>query len=337
MAAGACVSFDELRALLQAIFVRHGVEPAAAALLAANCAAAERDGAHSHGVFRIPGYVSTLASGYVDVRAVPRVERAAPAFLRVDAANGFAQPALEVVRPEAMEIARRNGVCAVAIRNSHHFGALWLDVEPFARDGLLAMAWVSGIRRVAPHGGTKPFYGTDPMAFAAPRAGADPLVWDQASASMSYGDLRLAAREGRRVPPGTGIDGNGASTTDPAAIVDGGAILPFGGHKGSSIAMMVELLAAALTGSDFSFQVDRSAYPGAETSRSGEFILLVDPACAGQRPFVARLEELVAGLHASGQQRLPGDRRYANRRRAAEQGVPLDPATLQSLRALAGH
>ncbi len=329
------ISYERLRSLLQVILVRHGVPSPTAVLLAENCAAAERDGAISHGVFRIPSYLSTVASGYVDAGATPVVERAAPAFLRVDARNGFAQPALAAARQDAMAIAAELGVCALAIRDSHHLGALWLDVEPFADHGFVAIAWGSGISRVAPHGGHRPFYGTDPMAFAVPRKDAEPLVFDQASAAMSYGDIKMAALEGRDVPPGTGIDRQRQPSIDPAAILDGGAILPFGGHKGSSIAMMVELMAAALTGAQFSFQVDRSAHKGAETSRSGEFLLLIDPRNAGGHAFVDRVEELANGLRESGQSRLPGDRRYARRKEAAVTGIPVPSETLQRLESLA--
>lgn len=328
------VSYDDLVSLLHTIFVRHGTSDSVADHLARNCAAAERDGAISHGVFRIPTYVSTLRSGYVDGRAVPALEDAAPGFLRVDARNGFAQPALAIARDAAMERARACGIALVAIRHSHHFGALWLDVEPFAREGFVSLAYVNGIKRVAPHGGYKPFYGTNPMALAVPRAGGHPLVFDQASSAMSYGEIRLAAQEGRAIPLGCGVDRNRNPTTDPKAVLDGGTILTFGGHKGASISMMIELLAGALTGAQFSFEVDRSNHPGAETSRSGELLILIDPSCGASTDYAARVDDLVAGLRASGQSRLPGDRRYVRREAAAERGIQIKNDVLRDLRAM---
>ena len=328
------VAYDDLVLLLHAIFVRHGTSDFVAAALARNCAAAERDGAEGHGVFRMPTYVSTLRSGYVDGHAVPLVEDAAPAFLRVDARNGFAQPALASARGAAVDKVRACGVALVAIRDSHHFGALWLDIEPFAREGLIALAYVNGISRVAAHGGHEPFYGTNPMALAVPRIGGDPLVFDQASSAMSYGEIKLAAQEGRSIPLGTGLDRNRNPTTDPKAVLDGGTILTFGGHKGSSISMMVELLAAALTGAQFSFEVDRSNYPGAETSRSGELVILIDPSRSAGRAYASRVDDLVAGLRASGQSRLPGDRRYIRRKETAERGIPIRHDVLRGLRAM---
>ncbi|WP_431854227.1 Ldh family oxidoreductase, partial [Azospirillum sp.] len=156
----------ELVALLARIFERHGCSDTVARILAENCAGCERDGSFSHGVFRIPGYVGSLKSGWADGKAVPRVEETGPAFLRVDAANGFAQPALLAARPRLMEMVRAGGMALLAIRNSHHFSALWPDVEPFARDGLVALSVVNSFACVVPHGGRSAVYGTNPMAFA---------------------------------------------------------------------------------------------------------------------------------------------------------------------------
>lgn len=328
------IAYDELVGLLKAIFERHGAPANVADLLARNCATAERDGAESHGVFRMPGYVATLKSGYVTPDAKPVLEDASPALLRVDAKNGFAVPALAAARAAALEKVRACGVAVVAIRDSHHFSALWVDVEPFAREGLVAATFVNGYARVAPYGGHQRFYGTNPMALAVPRKSGGPLVFDQASSAMAFGDILIASREGKAVPPGTGVDKNRNPTTDPKAILDGGAILPFGAHKGSSIAMMVELLSGALAGGSFSFEVDRKAWPTAETTRANQVVLLIDPARGAMRDYAARVDDLAEGLRRAGQARLPGDRRYVHRREAMDKGVPLAAKTLATLKAL---
>lgn len=129
------VTFTELAEVLRQIFLRHGTSPEVAQVLSHNCASAQRDGSHSHGIFRIPGYLSSLASGWVDGKAVPVVEDVGAAFIRVDAANGFAQPALAAAQPLLIEKARSAGIAILAIRSSHHFAALWPDVEPFAAQG----------------------------------------------------------------------------------------------------------------------------------------------------------------------------------------------------------
>lgn len=320
---GVYIGFDALTDRLAAIFERAGTSAEVARILADNMASAERDGAASHGLFRLPGYLSTLASGWVDGRAVPVVEDRGAAFLSVDAANGFAQPALALAAPRAVEKARAAGACVVAIRRSHHFGALSLDVEPFAEQGLVALALVNSMAAVIPPGGSRPVYGTNPMAFAVPRADGV-LLFDQAVSLLAHGDVQIAAREGRPLPDGAGVDRDGRPTRDAAAVLDGGGLLPFGGHKGAAIALMIEIMAAALTGGAFSFEVDWSAHPGAQTPCTGECLILIDPARAGTlAAFTARIEALAAALADAGQARLPGDRRVAARARVAREGVAL--------------
>lgn len=329
------IPFTELRALLADVFERHGASREVAAILADNCASVQRDGAESHGTFRIPGYVSTLASGWVDAQAVPVVTDAAPGFVSVDAMNGFAQPALAAARALVTDKARANGIALLAIHNSHHFSALWPDVEPFARDGLVALAFVNSMACVVPHGGQHALFGTNPIAFAAPRAGADPLVFDLATSAMAHGDVQIAAREGQSLPEGVGVDRDGQPTRAPAAILDGGALCTFGGHKGSALSMMVEILAAALTGGNFSFDYNWSDHPGAQTPRTGQLLIVIDPACQAGNNFAARIETLVRKMKAAGQTRQPGERRYLQRAASERDGVPIPSAELERLRQLA--
>ncbi|QJI29303.1 Ldh family oxidoreductase [Pseudomonas sp. ADAK18] len=329
------IAFTELVALLKQIFIRHGTSPEVAGVLADNCARAERDGAHSHGVFRIPGYVSTLNSGWVNGAAVPVVEDVASGFVRVDAGNGFAQPALAAARPLLVEKARSAGIAVLAIRNSHHFAALWPDVEPFAEEGLVALSMVNSMTCVVPHGADRPLFGTNPIAFAAPRADGPPIVFDLATSAIAHGDVQIAARKGERVPPGTGVDSLGQPTQDPKAILEGGALLPFGGHKGSALSMMVELLAAALTGGHFSFEFDWSNHPGAKTPWTGQLLIVIDPSKTAGQNFAERSQELVRQMHAAGLKRLPGDRRHRSRAKAVVEGISIDSDELSRLRVLA--
>lgn len=325
--------FEEVVALLKKILRKHGYSEAVSSILAANCAAAQRDGSTSHGVFRIPNYVSTIQSGYVSGTVEPRVEDVAPGFIRADSGNGFAQVALARARSLLEQKAKANGIAILAIRNSHHLGALYLDIEDFAEKGFIALAFVNSMAVVAPPEAHSPVYGTNPMAFAAPREGAAPLVFDQASSSMAHGDLQVARREGRRLPSGCAIDSKGIETTDPAQALEGGALLTFGGHKGASIALMVELLCAALVGADFSYEVDWSTTPGAKSARTGQTIILIDPNTggAGLAPFPMRVNDLVSALRAAGQRRIPGDRRLARRSPQGDGTVSISREEWESL------
>ncbi len=329
------ISFDDLAALLKAIFLNHGCSTHVADLLASNMAGAERDGAHSHGIFRIKGNLGSIDSGWLDPKAVPLLEDVAPGMLRADGRNGFSLPVLAMAAEPLMAKARTNGIAILSVRKAHHFSAVWPDIEPFAREGFLALAMVNSMANVVPHGGRKRLYGTNPMGFGVPRAGTDPLVFDQSSSVMANGDVQIARREGRQLPPGTGIDKGGNPTTDPNAVLEGGALLPFGGHKGSSIAMMMEIMGAALAGSDYSFEIDWSKHPGAATPHGGQTYILIDPQRGAVNSFADRIEVLIEAIHEAGQTRLPSDRRYANRRESMANGIPIEDEALAEIRRLA--
>ncbi|HJU16915.1 MAG TPA: Ldh family oxidoreductase [Stellaceae bacterium] len=328
------VSIGELTDLVVRVFRRHGVSGENAGPVAETVVAAERDGALSHGLLRLPGYVSTLQSGWVDGRAVPIVVDAAPGLVVTEAASGFAQPALRASAPLLRQKARRQGIAAAAIRNSHHFAAVWPDIEPFAAEGFIALAMVNGRQRMAVWGGKRKLFGTSPMAFACPRPGTLPLVWDQASSVMAQGEILLAAHRGEILPEGVGLDADGRPATDPRAVLDGGSILPFGGHKGSSIAFMIEILAGALTGGPFGFEDRSREYPGAQTPKAGQTVILIDPLLVPDNRYFERIESLFEAIAGSGVERLPAERRYSRRKQALRDGIPVsdcDWATIQNL------
>jgi delta1-piperideine-2-carboxylate reductase len=328
------VSVGTLTDLVVRIFLHHGVSAENAGPVAETIVSAERDGAASHGLLRLPGYVSTLQSGWVDGRALPVVTDAAPALVATEAANGFAQPALRASATLLRAKAHNQGIAAVAIRNSHHFAALWPDIEPFAAEGFIALAMVNGRQRMVVWGGKRKLLGTSPMAFACPRPGRLPLVWDQASSVMAQGELLLAAQRDDILPEGVGLDAEGRPTTDPHAVLDGGSLLPFGGHKGSSIAFMIEILAGALTGGPFGFEDRSHEYPGAQTPKAGQTVILIDPLLVPGNRYFERIEGLFEAVAASGVERLPAERRYARREQSLRDGITVsdrDWATLQGL------
>jgi delta1-piperideine-2-carboxylate reductase len=331
------VKFDALKSTLARIFLKHGTSEFVANVLAENCAGCERDGAISHGVFRIPGYIASLDTGWVDGKAEPEISVVSPSFIRIDARNGFAQPALAVAAEAISAAVTETGIAVVATRNSHHFSALWPDVEPFARRGLMAITFVNGLANVVPHGGHAPVYGTNPIAFATPVAGTDPLVVDQATSVMANGEVRLHALANRTLPAGTGVDSDGNPSTDPHAVLAGGALNTFGGYKGSSIALMVELMAGALTGGQLSFENDFGDCVGAQTPKAGQLLIVIDPERGGNNDFAGRVSVLCDRLIDAGQERLPGARRYENRRQSTLLGIPISEDKLLELQTLAGN
>jgi delta1-piperideine-2-carboxylate reductase len=242
---------------------------------------------------------------------------------------------LAAATPLLIDKVRNAGIAILAIRSSHHFAALWPDVEPFAEQGLVALSVVNSMTCVVPHGAQRPLFGTNPIAFAAPRAGGEPIVFDLATSAIANGDVQIAARAGRTLPAGMGVDRAGQPTQNPKAILDGGALLPFGGYKGSALSMMVELLAAALTGGNFSFEFDWSRHLGAQTPWTGQLLIVIDPDKGSGQHFAERSEELVRQMHGVGQERMPGDRRYLQRARSLAEGIQISAADWKQLQGLA--
>ena len=205
---------------------------------------AERDGSVSHGLFRIPGYVAALKSKKVKGTARPSNIFLTQNAIRVDGDHGFAPTAIKVGIPSLIEITNKLGVGVLTITNTHHFAALWHETEALAEENLIGIACTAYKPSVAPSGAKKPLFGTNPISFAWPRKNNSPVVYDMATSTMAMGEVQVAARDGHKVPFGTGLDNEGNKTDNPKAIADGGVLLTFGDYKGSAIAMMIELLAA---------------------------------------------------------------------------------------------
>ena len=324
----------EIEQLVIDCMMANGCNQENAGALARTIGAAERDGCASHGLFRMPGYIASLRSGKVDGCAQPTVERIAPAVVRVDGKRGYAPLALEKGRQALIEAARENGIAAMALVNVHHFAALWVEVEPIAEAGLAAMAFTTYKPAVVPAGAKQPLFGTNPMCFGWPRGDQPPMIFDQASAAMARGEVMIAARDGHSVPLGTGVDADGNPTTDPAKIIEGGALLPFGGHKGSTIAMMIELLVAGLTGMDFSYEAQQNDNNDGGPPNGGEFMLAIDPNRFGDGDnWLRHSEEFFARLTGMEGAHMPGNRRYANRAVHTTQGISVKQSVYDSCQA----
>ena len=332
------LTLDQVHALAWQVLRAQGVSEGQTRAIADTITAAERDDCKSHGLFRLPGYVSSVRSGKVTPDAVPQVRELAPAIVQVDGQNGFAPLALQIGGAPLAEKARRHGIAALAVTRIYHFAALWPEVEALAAQGLVAFAFTAAMSYVAPAGGSKPLYGTNPMAFAWPRAGHPPLVFDQASSASARGEIQLHLRDGSPLPTGWAIDAEGHPTTDPAAAL-AGAQLPFGGYKGAAIALMIELLAGALIGEVFSFEASEQDNDDGGPPIGGEFMIALDPArCVGydhQPAQLAHAEQLFAKILAQGGTRLPSDRRYAARQRTPTEGITMPRALYEELQRLA--
>ncbi|MBZ9538026.1 Ldh family oxidoreductase [Modicisalibacter tunisiensis] len=293
---------------------------------------AERDGLPSHGLSRLPFYLAQARSGKVAADARAEIE-VRGSVVRVDARHGLAFPAIARGVEAAVPLARELGMVAVAIAHSHHFGVAGAPVEQLARDGLVALAFSNAPSAMAPWGGKRPLYGTNPIAFASPRADADPLVIDLSLSKVARGKVMLAKKAGEPIPEGWALDIEGRPTTDPDAAI-AGSMVPAGDAKGAALALMVELLTAGLTGSHFGFQASSFFEAEGEPPGVGHLILAFDPAHFSEG-YTGHVETLLTAMLEQEGVRLPGDRRYATRERHAE-SIELPVALVEELRAYCG-
>lgn len=318
------------------IFIGCGMVEVQASAVARVIAAGERDACKSHGVFRIEGVLRTLKAGKVSGTAMPQLVGTEGAIVRVDGQGGFSNPAFELGLPRLVEATRQFGLAALVINDCTHFSALWPEVEAITGHGLAGLVMCPSYATVAPWGGTEPLLGTNPLAFGWPRRDTDPYVFDFATSVVARGEIELHRRAGKPLPEGWAIDAKGQPTTEPEAAL-AGAMLPFGGHKGSGLSMMIELLAGVMIGDLTS--TGALDFLGTTTlaPRHGELILAMSPEkfAAGRAgdPF-ARAELLFEAVEGQGA-RLPSQRRFAARARSFVEGISLTEAEDEQLQRFA--
>ncbi len=334
--AGIRVPLDELRGMAANVLLSRGLSPGHTEAVVDAMAAAQRDECHSHGFHQLSGAVELIRLGKIDRGAVPAIDDRTPSLLRVDARFGYSLLGFRTGAPLLAEKAAKTGVAVMTINNCYHFSALWPEVEALTDRGLVALAMTQGVNCVAPEGGRRPTFGTNPIAFGWPRPGGPPFVFDFATSVIARSDIEMHRLAGKPIPPEWAVDDHGEPTTDPAAALKG-ALRTFGGHKGSALSAMIELLTGPMIGdllSADSIAVDGGA---ALAPLHGEFILALDPdVFLGPERAVhfERAERFFEAIAAQGA-RLPSQRRYEARRRTLESGEVSIPSRLyERIRAL---
>jgi (2R)-3-sulfolactate dehydrogenase (NADP+) len=329
------ISIQELCELATRALIEANTSPENARLVAEALVAADADGLSSHGVSRIPFYADQALSGKVDGQATPQVRTTAAAAIRVDAKDGFAFPAIKLGLERALTLIAETGVIGVGIANSHHCGALSYHVEQVAARGQIALGFSNTPSAMAPWGGRKGTFGTNPIAFACPRRNHAPLVIDLSLSKVARGKIMVAQQKDEPIPAGWALDAEGKATTDANAAM-AGTMVPLGDAKGAALALMVEILTAALTGANFAYQASSFFTAEGPPPRIGQYFILINPAAFAGEGFLTRIEELLSEILGQQGTRLPGDRRLAQREKSRKQGISLPPTLYQELRRRAG-
>lgn len=328
------ITLDDVEHLSNAALIRAGATPEQAAPVARSISAAEAEGTRSIGLGYLPWYCQHLTVGKIIGIAVPALSQPRPGAILVDAKGGFSHPAYEAGEAALTAAAKAQGIAILGVRDAYACGVLGYFTDRLARAGLVAMAFTNASSTMAPWGGKTPFFGTNPWAFGAPRDG-DPLVIDSSSSATAFVNLANAAAAGTPIPPHWALDPDGHPTTDPALALQG-SIAPAGGHKGGALALMVEVLAAGLTGANWSFQASSLGDDLDGSPRLGQTFIAIDPAALAPG-FTDRLGIMLGMMTDQPGVRLPGERRHENRKTHIKKGVTLSEAEVDILTNLTGH
>ena len=328
------ISLEALHRLACAALTASGANAGMADDTARALVYADSQGLASHGVSRVPAYAAHLRNGRAVGTAEPRIVHQRGGAALIDAGAGLAFPACARAIDEGIRRAREFGVAFVGVTNSHHFGAAAYHLERVAEVGMVGLAVSNSPAAMPAWGGKRALFGTNPIAAVFPRRGGGRLLIDLSLSEVARGKLMVAAKEGRAIPLGWALDAQGQPTTDPKAGL-AGSMLPMGGVKGAMLALVVELLACALTGAHFGFEADSFLTEEGEQPRVGQAFLVIDPgAMVRQSSYLERVETLLEAMLMDDGVRLPGDRRHALAERAASDGVDINDALLQQLREL---
>jgi (2R)-3-sulfolactate dehydrogenase (NADP+) len=325
------VTLAEAEALVAGALERNRTSKENARVVAKALVLAEADGIKTHGLLRTAFYSAQAKAGKVDGFATPNAKKPRPGVLTIDANNGFAYPAIDLALNALPEMTAASGIGAAGVGRSHHCGAIGHHVERLADQGLVAMFFANGPAAMAPWGGKTAVFGTNPIAFACPLPDRKPIVIDLSLSKVARGNVMAAAKKGEPIPEGWALDMDGKPTTDANTAL-AGTMMPLGDAKGTALALMVELIAAGLTGSNFA--AEASSYFDAEgpPSMTGQFIIALDPAVFASG--VERFAVLARSIEEQDGARLPGMRRYVLRRRAEVEGLAVGDTLLAELKAL---
>lgn len=327
---------DEIEALASRALMRAGASALQAGSLARAVAAAEAEGLASHGLGYLATYCEHLGCGKVIGHAIPKVAQPAPGVVIVDAGNGFAHAAIDAGFERLGPAARAQGIAQLAVRNSYNCGVLGYHTERLAADGLVALGFTNAPASIAPAGAMKPVLGTNPWSLAVPDGtGGTAFAIDQSASVVAKSEVIKRSRTGEPIPPGWALGPDGQPTTDPVIGLKG-TMVPAGGYKGVGSALLVEVMAACLSGATLGIDASPFSGPVGGPPSTGQSFIAIDPKISSGGAFADRIAALARAFTAESGVRLPGAKRHATRARTATVGVAIDAAVHAKVAALAG-
>jgi (2R)-3-sulfolactate dehydrogenase (NADP+) len=326
------LTLQQVHELAQQTLIASGADVLHSEVVAQSIAQAEAQGLRNVGLAYLPTYCAHLRCGKVDGHAVARIGVLAPAILQVDASNGFAHTAFMFALPEFVSMVRSQGIAFMMIRNSYSAGVLGWFIHRFLEHGLVSLAFANASAMMAPVGGNKPVFGTNPWGFGVPQDDAEPIVADMSSTATARVNVIAAARAGGPIPEGWAIDVDGRPTTDPEAAL-AGTMAPAASHKGYALALLVDVLVAGLGAANWSFEASSLLDDSGGPPGVGQCFIAIDPKRSAPG-FAQRIARLAQAIGEQGGARLPGQGRAKHTAYANVHGVEVPDDLMAELSAL---
>jgi (2R)-3-sulfolactate dehydrogenase (NADP+) len=327
---------QELFRMAKQALMNAGAHETMAEVAAQHLVRAEEQGLSTHGMSRVPSYCSMLRNGRADGKAKPSMAAEKAAVCLIDNADALPYESAAWAIEEVIQRARRNGIGFAGIRNSAHVGVLGIHLLRVAEAGMVGVAFTNSPAAIPAWGGKKALFGTDPVAFAFPRKGAEPIVVDLALTTVTRGKIMVAMQKGEKIPEGWALDRHGRPTTDPKEAIEQGSLFPIGGTKGAMLALAFELVCAALTGAAIGPEADSFFSEQGNKPRIGQAFLAIDPgALAGRDKYLERVETVVRTMLADEGVRLPGAKRFASEKKLRAEGIEIADDLLAKIEKLA--
>jgi (2R)-3-sulfolactate dehydrogenase (NADP+) len=317
---------SEARALIFGALKGAGTTPDNARYFTEAILDTELSGLEGHGFYWLQYYCEHVRVGKVDGRAKPSVRKLSPVAFRIDAKGGFAHPAIEKGFAQLIPAAHKNGIAGLAVHNSYNAATLGYHTGYLARHGLLAFGFTNATPAIAPPGGAKPVLGTNPLSFAVPGGkGKAAFVIDQSASAVTWTAVKHAADANKTIPMGWALDKFGRPTTDPQEGLEG-SMAAAGGYKGFGQGLIVEVMCAALTGSNLGPQMGSFMLSDGKPIGCGQFFIGLEPKVFSDGLFDKQIKALTKSILAQEGTRLPNARREANQKRLKKEGLPIDTA-----------
>ncbi len=332
MTAENTMSVNAVHLLIRDALMRSNTAQPAANSVARALVAAELAGQTGHGLRRVGSYAAQAACGKIDGQAQASLKQLRPGAALVDAAHGFAYPAVELAQEWLVEATPKQGIALAGITRSHHCGVAGVIVEALAEKGLVALLFANTPAAMAPWGAKQPIFGTDPIAFSCPLPKGDPITIDIALSKVARGKIMAAHQKGEDIPPDWALDADGNPTTDSAAAL-AGSMAPLGDAKGTVLALMVELLCAGLTGANFSYEQTSFLNAEGKPPGSGQALIAIDPGAFGDHA-PTRFADMAHMLTSLDGARMPGARRHALKRAIERDGIAITQAQIDEIGAI---